>query len=113
MHLPHTHAHACSHPHSENIGVDISERDTQDHPDGISYELCGESCIPGIDASAWGSIFEEHMVSPCLDPGEGVMVQSVLAVLAWVCGSAVHLRRLQLVFDVILWRGPAKRSWYL
>lgn len=28
-------------------GLDISERDFVDQPDGIPYELGGESCIPG------------------------------------------------------------------
>lgn len=58
-HIP-TNCHSCvhalmpSHPNqlpcgacSENIGVDISERDVVDNPDGLKYEMCGESCIPG------------------------------------------------------------------
>lgn len=52
----------------EAIKIDISERDPTDHPDGIVYELAGESCIPGIDARNVDSIFEEYVVSPCLDP---------------------------------------------
>ena len=52
----HTHTHTCmcactqvfrEFAHSEDIGVDISERDVVDHPNGLKYELCGESCIPG------------------------------------------------------------------
>lgn len=29
------------------IGLDISERDHRDQPDGVPYELGGDSCIPG------------------------------------------------------------------
>lgn len=29
------------------LGLDISERDHRDQPDGIPYELGGDSCIPG------------------------------------------------------------------
>lgn len=52
----------------EAIKIDVSERDPSDHPEGIIYELAGESCIPGIDARNVDSIFEEYVVSPCLDP---------------------------------------------
>ncbi|WIA13448.1 hypothetical protein OEZ85_007028 [Tetradesmus obliquus] len=53
---------------SATAGLDISERDFVDAPEGIHYELGGESCIPGIDASNIGSIFEEHVVLSNLDP---------------------------------------------
>jgi hydrocephalus-inducing protein len=32
---------------STTLGLDISERDPRDQPDGIPYELGGDSCIPG------------------------------------------------------------------
>jgi len=33
--------------HSATAGIGISERDFGDHPDGLPYEVAGESCIPG------------------------------------------------------------------
>eukprot|EP00967_Tisochrysis_lutea_P031850 scaffold37627_cov16-Tisochrysis_lutea.AAC.1 len=74
---------------SENIGLDISERDTFDNPDGIKYELSGESCIPGIDASALESIFEEHAVSPALDPAGTVPFQLGLRERAFNFGAVI------------------------
>ncbi|KAF5830389.1 hypothetical protein DUNSADRAFT_14652 [Dunaliella salina] len=73
----------------ENIGVDISERDVLDNPDGIKYELSGESCIPGIDASALESIFEEHAVSPALDPAGTVPFQLGLRERAFNFGAVI------------------------
>lgn len=52
----------------ETIKIYISERDHADSPDGIIYELIGESCIPGIDAHNVDAIFEEYVISPSLDP---------------------------------------------
>lgn len=54
--------------YSETVYIQIAERDPRDNPDGIPYELIGESCIPGIDAQNIAAIFEEHKVSPLLDP---------------------------------------------
>eukprot|EP00775_Hariotina_reticulata_P008964 gene8964-9139_t len=49
-------------------GLDISERDFTDHLQGIPYELGGESCVPGIDVSSIGSMFEESVVVSHMDP---------------------------------------------
>ncbi|EFJ42226.1 hypothetical protein VOLCADRAFT_67248 [Volvox carteri f. nagariensis] len=54
--------------YSEVLGIDISERDFADQPSGIPIEVAGESCIPGIDAENTVAIFEEHVISPSLDP---------------------------------------------
>ena len=43
-------------------------RDYADCPEGIPYELAGESVIPGIDASNIEAIFEEHTVVSRVDP---------------------------------------------
>ncbi|KAG2489301.1 hypothetical protein HYH03_012133 [Edaphochlamys debaryana] len=55
-------------PYSEVLGIDITERDFSDQPDGIPIEVAGESCIPGIDAENTAAIFEEHVISASLDP---------------------------------------------
>ncbi|GMH35419.1 hypothetical protein BSKO_03287 [Bryopsis sp. KO-2023] len=52
----------------EAINIGISEMDPSDSPSGIVYEVAGESCIPGIDAQNIDAIFEEHLISPQLDP---------------------------------------------
>lgn len=44
----------------ELLGIDVSDRDPNDHPGGIPYEIAGESCIPGINTEDFISIFEEH-----------------------------------------------------
>jgi hydrocephalus-inducing protein len=31
------------------LAVDVADRDPQDHPDGLPFELCAESSIPGIN----------------------------------------------------------------
>ncbi|KXZ49496.1 hypothetical protein GPECTOR_21g722 [Gonium pectorale] len=54
--------------YSEVLGIDITERDFREQPEGISIEVAGESCIPGIDAENTGAIFEEHVISASLDP---------------------------------------------
>eukprot|EP00798_Chlamydomonas_sp_ICE-L_P006741 gene6741-3411_t len=51
--------------YSEKLGI---SRDYGDHPDGIPYEIVGESCIPGIDTTRMESIFEEHTIQSTLDP---------------------------------------------
>jgi hypothetical protein len=33
--------------YKQMVSIHISERDPADHPDGIPFELGGESCIPG------------------------------------------------------------------
>lgn len=52
----------------ETVGLHISERDFADNPDGIRYELTGDSCIPGINTTDVDTIFEEHRVLNQMDP---------------------------------------------
>jgi len=52
------------------LALDIANRDPVDSPDGIPYELCAESCIPGINTTDLDQIFEEQTVIPSLDPGK-------------------------------------------
>ena len=33
---------------SENLGIHVEDRDTNDHPQGIEFLLEGESCIPTV-----------------------------------------------------------------
>ncbi|KAK9824158.1 hypothetical protein WJX72_008157 [[Myrmecia] bisecta] len=54
--------------HVEQLGLDVTDRDPADNPGGISYEVAGESCIPGIDTEDIESIFEEHTILTRLDP---------------------------------------------
>ena len=54
--------------YTETVGIHITERDENDSPQGIPYEVAGESCIPGINAEDVGAIFEEHRVMPKIDP---------------------------------------------
>lgn len=48
--------------------VECTCRDYADHPEGIMYEVAGESVIPGIDCQNVESIFEEHTLCSQLDP---------------------------------------------
>jgi hydrocephalus-inducing protein len=50
------------------IALDIANRDPADNPDGIPFELCAESSIPGINTDDLDQIFEEQTVIPSLDP---------------------------------------------
>ncbi|KAL0040642.1 hypothetical protein WJX79_000331 [Trebouxia sp. C0005] len=52
----------------QQVGIDVSDRDYADHPEGIMYEVAGESVIPGIDCQNVESIFEEHTLCSQLDP---------------------------------------------
>jgi adenylate kinase family enzyme len=51
----------------ETIGIDITDRSPLDNPDGIEYQLMGESCIPGINTFDFASIFEEYSVCKRLE----------------------------------------------
>jgi len=53
--------------YQKTLGIDITNRNPSDHPEGIPYDLAGESCIPGINTSDFDMIFEEQMVVPSLD----------------------------------------------
>ena len=46
----------------EDIVIDITGRDHDDNPMGIPYKLIGEACVPAINVTDIGSIFEEHRV---------------------------------------------------
>ena len=37
-------------------------RDPADHPGGIPYRLIADACVPSINVSDYGLIFEEHRV---------------------------------------------------
>jgi hypothetical protein len=51
----------------EIIGIDITDRSPLDNPDGIEYQLIGESCIPGINTFDFSSIFEEYSICKRLE----------------------------------------------
>jgi hypothetical protein len=51
----------------EVLCVDVSDRDPSDQPDGIPFELLAESCVPGINTTDLGSIFEEQQIVKRLD----------------------------------------------
>lgn len=44
------------------LAIEISGRDPKIDPQGIPYDLAGESCIPGIITDDYGLIFEEQTV---------------------------------------------------
>ncbi|XP_064641495.1 hydrocephalus-inducing protein-like isoform X2 [Lineus longissimus] len=46
----------------EEIAIDITDRDPKDHKEGIPYKLIAEACVPTINITDLGSIFEEHRV---------------------------------------------------
>jgi len=50
--------------YEQKIAVDVTNRDPSDQPQGILYELMGESCIPGINNENFDAIFEEQIVVP-------------------------------------------------
>lgn len=54
--------------YESTLAVDIADRDAQDAPDGLLFELCAESSIPGINTDDLDQIFEEQTVIPSLDP---------------------------------------------
>ena len=52
--------------YQKTIAINISNRDPQDNPQGIPYDLAGESCIPGVNTYDFDMIFEEQTVIPSL-----------------------------------------------
>lgn len=48
--------------------IDIANRDPKIMPEGIPFQLCAESSIPGINTGDFDQIFEEQLVIPSLDP---------------------------------------------
>ena len=85
----HTHTHTSPRPRSEVLGIDVSERNFDDAPNGITYEVGGESCIPGIDTSNLESIFEEHNIAGSLDPSGAVPCQLGLRERAFNFGAVI------------------------
>nr|XP_056718300.1 hydrocephalus-inducing protein homolog [Euleptes europaea] len=52
----------------EYLTIEISDRDPEDNPNGITYTLIAESCMPSFVTDDVRSIFEEHQIcnSRCL-----------------------------------------------
>ncbi|XP_069510876.1 hydrocephalus-inducing protein homolog [Ambystoma mexicanum] len=46
----------------ETLAIEISDRDPDDHPNGIPYKLLAESCAPAFVTEDIASIFEEHRI---------------------------------------------------
>ena len=70
--------------YESTIAVDIANRDPQDNPDGIPFELNAESSIPGINTEDLDQIFEEQTVIPSLDPSlntQTIITSSIFATL--------------------------------
>jgi hydrocephalus-inducing protein len=45
--------------YESTLALDVSSRDPIDQPNGIPFEVCAESSIPGINTEDWDHIFEE------------------------------------------------------
>lgn len=45
--------------YESTLALDIADRDPQDFPEGLPFELCAESSIPGINTEDLDQIFEE------------------------------------------------------
>ena len=54
--------------YDSTICIDIANKDPGNLPDGIPFQLCAESSIPGINSTDFDQIFEEQTVIPSLDP---------------------------------------------
>ena len=54
--------------YDSTICIDIANKDPTTLPDGIPFQLCAESSIPGINTWDYDQIFEEQTVIPSLDP---------------------------------------------
>jgi hypothetical protein len=54
--------------YESTLALDIADRDPADQPDGLPFELCAESSIPGINTHDLDQVFEEQTVIPSLDP---------------------------------------------
>jgi len=54
--------------YESTLAIDIADRDPQDQPDGLPFELCAESSIPGLNTEDLDQVFEEQTVIPSLDP---------------------------------------------
>ena len=51
----------------EQLGIDVQHRSPSDHPQGIPFELCAESCVPGIVCDRPEAVFEEYTIVRELD----------------------------------------------
>jgi hypothetical protein len=49
-------------PSFETLSIDITDRNPNDHPSGIIYELQGDTPIPFINTNDFTSIFEEKTI---------------------------------------------------
>jgi hydrocephalus-inducing protein len=57
---------------AEIVGIVVADRDESgDGPDGLPYELNGESCVPGINTGEWEDVFEEQSVIKRIDDVRG------------------------------------------
>ena len=45
--------------YDSKLAINISQRDPDDQPNGILYEVLAESCVPGITTENYDVIFEE------------------------------------------------------
>jgi len=57
--------------------VDVTDRSPEEDPEGLQYELLGESCVPGIATDDYASIFEEQAVQRRGDFGASGLPQNV------------------------------------
>lgn len=51
----------------QDLAIDITERDPADQVGGIPYKLIAEACVPGINITDIGAIFEEHRICRSLN----------------------------------------------
>jgi len=51
----------------QDLSIEITERDPADQPGGIPYKLLAEACVPGINITDIGAIFEEHRICRSLN----------------------------------------------
>lgn len=63
--------------YEQRIAIDILNRDPEDQPKGIPYDLLGESCIPLINNINFEAIFEEQIVVQSLT-ATGKSIQDVV-----------------------------------
>lgn len=78
------------------IGLDISERDHRDQPDGIPYELGGDSCIPG------GLIEELSPGTPVRSlPASAVLLQQLTpgGACLWIVAAGIDSSNLASIFE--------------
>lgn len=47
---------------TQDLSIDVTERDPTDQVGGIPYKLIAEACVPGINITDIGAIFEEHRI---------------------------------------------------